>query len=107
MSNQTPYTYIFIREDLEPAYRTVQTGHALYELALRLPDEKKPKKTSHFVLLRAKSQAELIKQAERLEQHGIDFHMFHEPDIGEFTSIATEPIYSEDRKIFKRYSLLR
>lgn len=104
----TPYTYCFIRKDLEPHYQIIQAAHATHEIALRLGEEEKPQKTSHLILFEAKDEKHLLKIKEQLETKGIFNHIFHEPDHDTgYTAIATAPIYGEDRKMFRKYKMFK
>ena len=48
-----------------------------------------------------------MREASRLEDQGIRFACFHEPDRNnELTAIATEPITGETRRYFRRYNLV-
>jgi len=98
--------YIFIRKDLSEAYKIIQAGHALFEHAITLND--KPKQTSHFCLLEAKDENELIQIAGKLEFKDINYTMFNEPDYATgYTAIAAGPIYDSDRKHFKKYRIYK
>jgi hypothetical protein len=94
--------YIILRKDLDPAYQIIQSGHALFEHALSITD--KPDEISHFCLLEAKDEDELLKISEKLERKDIDFTLFHEPDHeAGYTAIAAGPIDGTDRKHFKKF----
>ena len=98
-----PYIYTFIRDDLPAAQKIVQLGHATYE-AGQLFD--KPTETASLVLLHANDENDLISIASKLEEKGIEFVMFFEPDINSYTAICTRPIYSKnERSFFKRWDL--
>ena len=98
-----PYIYTFIRDDLPAAQKIVQLGHATWEAGLIFD---KPDITASLVLLHASSEDDLISIAQRLEEKGIEFVMFFEPDIAAYTAICTRPIYSKnDRSFFKRWDL--
>lgn len=98
--------YTFIRKDLGEAYKIIQAGHALFEHALTLND--KPERTSHFCLLEAKDENDLMQIASKLEMKNINFTMFHEPDYDTgYTAITAGPIYGTDRKHFKKYRIYK
>jgi hypothetical protein len=49
-----------------------------------------------------------LTEQQRLDRIGIRTRVFHEPDIGnQATALATEPVYGDDRKYFKKYRLLK
>lgn len=101
----TSYTYVFIREDLSIPQLIVQSSHAAWEAGSRF---NKPNGTPHMVLIGVKSQDHLRQTAEYLEQHGIEFEMFYEPDFGTgYTSIATKPLIGDARKALKKYKLFK
>lgn len=101
----TSYTYVFIREDLSVPQLIVQSSHAAWDAGSRF---NKPHGTPHMVLIGVKSQEHLLQTAEYLEQHGIEFEMFHEPDYNTgFTSIATQPLVGDARRPLKKYSLFK
>lgn len=103
---QTPYIYIILRKDLDTTYQIIQSGHALFEHGLKIED--KPKTTSHFCLLEAKDEQDLLKIKEKLEQKDIDLTCFHEPDFDTgYTCIAAGPIYGADRRLFKKYKFFK
>jgi hypothetical protein len=54
--NNTPYMYMFIREDLSIPQQIVQTAHAVDELGKKI---KNSPQTNHMVLFGVKNEAEL------------------------------------------------
>lgn len=105
VKHETQYVYVFIREDLSHPQQIVQSCHAAIEASsLISPDSEHP----HLVLCGVRSESELEKISARLRAYDIQFKAFREPDRNnEYTSIATEPISGNKRKIFKRYQCLR
>lgn len=80
----------------------------MFEHALTLTDDEKPKLTSSFCLLEAKDEDELRQIAGQLEQDGIKFTAFYEPDYNTgYTAITAGPIYGDNRKKFKKYKFFR
>jgi hypothetical protein len=70
--------------------------------------ENKPDKVAHMVLCAIDGEEELEKVGLYLEQHKVQYHAFYEPDYDTgFTAICTEPIYGEQRKLFKKFKLLK
>ena len=98
------YIYTFIREDLTPAQKIVQIGHACYEAGKLFQDKEG---ISSLILLYAKDEEDLMFIAERLEMKGIDFYMFYEPDLNSHTSICTRPVSQKERPFFKRWDLYK
>lgn len=102
----TPYTYVFTRKDIPLHAQIVQSNHATLEMGLKLNEEKKPKQTSFLILLEAKDKNSLYNYKEFLEEHGIDHHMFYEPDYDMgHTAICTEPVYGDQKELFKKFKL--
>jgi hypothetical protein len=97
--------YIFIREDLSQAQKIVQASHAALEAGF-VYDQ--PNGSTHIVLIGAKNQEALLGVRQHLENCGIDFQIFHEPDYDTgYTAIATKPLYGDERLPLKKYSLFR
>ena len=100
-----PYTYCFIRKDMPHFYQIIQAAHATQEITKQIDH---PEKTCHFILFEAKNEADLQKIKTKLDMKGIKSHMFNEPDYGTgYTSIATEPIYGDDRQFFKKFKMFK
>lgn len=97
----TPYTYLFIREDLSTPQQIVQTAHAAHEAGETFGQH------SHMALIGAGTEQSLLKIAEHLDRNDIKFKLFFEPDIDSYTAIATEPLAGDRRKPLRRYSLLK
>lgn len=102
--NGNPYIYLFTREDLSPPQRIIQTAHAVDELSKRLD---KGEKTNSMVLCGAPDANYLQSLSCWLNDRGIDHHMFWEPDVNEYTAIATEPLIGHRRNVMKRFKLMR
>jgi hypothetical protein len=82
----------------------VQGIHASIEAARRFcipPHE-------YVVLCAVKNEAQLSRWASKLRSAGVDFCAFHEPDLeNQFTSLATEPIVGDRRRLFKSLQLVK
>ena len=96
--------YVFVRRDLTPSQQAVQTAHAAIESTKNWPyviDH------PHLVVLGIKTEEQLKNALDRVTKSGIINVPFYESN-GELTAFATRPIMSEDdRKLFKRYQLLK
>ena len=105
---QTPYVYVFVRTDLAAAYQIVQANHACFEMGIQLANNKRPSHVSHMVLCSIPGEEELQKISLYLTKNKIDHHMFYEPDNDTgYTAICCEPVYDEQRKLFKKFRLLK
>lgn len=85
-------------------HQIVQASHAALEAGFRFTQ---PKEVSHLILLSVKTEDELRKAAHMLCESDIDFHMFYEPDVSQFTAICTRPLFGDECKVFKRYKLFK
>lgn len=99
-----PYLYILTRKDLSIPQIAVQSCHAAIECAKKYPTEHHPS----VIICTVKHEQELIKQMAYLQNNNIAFLEFREPDRNnELTSICSEPIYGDDRKIFSKFQLFK
>jgi hypothetical protein len=98
----TPYTYLFIRKDLTSPQQIVQASHAALQAGNRFGPH------SHLVLIGVNCEEELYKAAGHLEQHEIEFEMFHEPDDNTgHTAICTRPLAGSERRPLRRFQLMK
>ena len=100
--HNTPYIYLFIREDLSIPQQIVQTAHAVDELGKRIDNSSK---TNHMVLFSVRDEYALSNIAEYLKEHKVLYEMFYEPDIEAFTAIATRPLIGNERSIMSKFKL--
>lgn len=102
------YIYTFIREDLSPAQKIIQLGHACHEAGKMVGKAEYPTPSS-LVLLSAKDEDDLIMISRKIDRAGIDHHMFFEPDNGMgYSGICTRPITSDrERSFFRKWDLYR
>jgi len=101
-----PYIYTFIRGDISPEQKIVQLGHATWEAGLRF---KNPGQICSLILLRAEGQTDLLSIARKLDERGIEYYMFYEPDnnMG-YSAICTRPITDDrERALFGKWELYR
>lgn len=59
------------------------------------------------MLLAVKDEKELLSITNKLWRAGVKFSQFYEPDVEEYTSIATEPLKGDRRKLMKKYRLFK
>ena len=62
---------------------------------------------NHIVLLEASDNIDLLRIERKLKDVGIRFLNFYEPDIHQCTAIATETIYGDDRKFFRKFKMYK
>lgn len=93
--------YLFVRSDLSIPQQIVQTAHAVDEIGMR----HKSDGTNYMVLCDANDADHLTSIAEHLDMHKIDYEMFFEPDIDQYTAIATQPLKGEQRIPLKKFRL--
>ena len=99
----TPYMYLFVREDLSKPQQIVQTAHAVDELNKKIPHPP----GNFMVLCPADSEEELFKISEWLMHHEIRHSLFYEPDLESHTAIATEPLKGTTRKHLKKFQTMK
>lgn len=101
-----PYIYTFIRDDISPEQKIVQLGHATWEAGLRF---KNPGRIASLILLHADDEDDLVAAARKLDEKGIEYYMFYEPDnMMGYSAICTRPIVTEqERAIFSKWELYR
>ena len=79
--------YVLVRKDLNPAYRSVQAGHAVAEYLLRYP--RTEWNNGYLIYLGVHDRMELVKWKTKLEYKNIDYVVFREPDLhDEETTLA-------------------
>lgn len=92
--------YAVAIDTIAQSYQGVQMGHAVGKLASKHPEVNWDEQT--FVYLKS-SELKLQKLLLKLEENGIDFHAFIEPDIGDkLTAIAC---LTDNSRPFKSFNL--
>jgi hypothetical protein len=62
----------------------------------------------HFVVCGVKNEDALQKALQQIQVQGVRCRAFLEADIGDqMTAIATEPVYGEQRRLFKKFRLFK
>lgn len=105
--SQVSKLYLITRDDLSPAFQSVQSAHALTDAILKYPKDALEwhRKSNTLVMLSVKNEAALIEIEEDLKNMNVNFVSFREPDIGEeLTAIAVLPS-EEAKKYCKRFKL--
>lgn len=107
MTQNHAYIYCFVRRDLSHPQQCVQTAHACIE-SCKIFNFAALSDHPSVIVCGVKSETQLETVCKRLKQQGIHFVSFREPDIGnQLTSVATEPIFGEQRNFFRKYQLLK
>lgn len=92
--------YAVAIDTISHSYQGVQMGHAVGKLASKHPEVNWDEQT--FVYLKS-GELKLQKLLLKLEESGIDFHAFTEPDIGnKLTAIAC---LTDQYSLFKSFNL--
>lgn len=85
----------------------MQSCHACIESAKAFRLEELDDHPS-VIILDIKTEAKLNNVKNYLDSIGVKFVSFHEPDRdNELTSIATEPIFEDRRRFFKKFQLIK
>ncbi len=92
--------YVVVRDDLAPAQKAVQAGHALAEWMLGNDSWR----NQTLVYLKARNKVHLTNIVAKLSRSEVQHVKFHEPDIGdEITAIAS----LGTNHVFEKLPLLR
>jgi hypothetical protein len=82
----------------------VQACHASLEAAKAFPFREHP----NIIVCGIRDEQRLNRCLDRLTRYGIRSRAFHEPDRdGELTALATEPVLTSQRRVFRDYPLLQ
>lgn len=102
----TPYSYVLVRKDLDPAQKVVQSCHAIQEVTMLHPDKHD---NTHMVVLQVPDEFALKNVATELKRfRNLKHHIFFESEDVGYTAIATAPIsHRYLRKIFANFELLK
>jgi D-alanine-D-alanine ligase-like ATP-grasp enzyme len=97
--------YIITRRNIGNAQKAVQSVHAAIEATRAFV--KNGQEHPSVIILEVKSEEKLKKVMEELDGK-VNYVIFRESDRdNEITALATEPIYGETRKLFKRFQLIQ
>lgn len=98
------HIYLFVRSDLSIPQQIIQTSHAVDQLVRELSLPLK-KTVDSMVLFGVDSEIELLRISNYLTESQVRHHTFFEPDVDEFTAIATEPLSGSRRNLMKNFNL--
>lgn len=77
----TPKMYVLNRLDLSPRYRSVQAGHALSKYSLEQPEIFREWNNHSLIYVAVQNLIELREWVEKLQNKGMIFSVFTEPDL--------------------------
>ena len=101
------FIYIFVRRDLSLPSCAVQSVHSVIE-ASKVFDLKSLPDHPSVIIIGIKSEQKLQQVRKYLVDNDVRHVHFYEPDLNnELTSIATEPIFEDRRKLFRKFQLLK
>ena len=101
---EKPYIYVLVRNDLSIPQRAVQASHACIESAKKFLTKEHPS----VIICSVKNENVLENACAYLDNNNIKYERFLEPDIDySLTAIASEPLYTTDRKIFSKFQLMK
>ncbi len=99
------HIYTFVRKDLTAEQKIVQIGHVCFEAGKQFTD---PSGISSLVLLESRDENDLLEIGKTLDEKGIDYYIFFEPDFDTgYTAICTRPVREKERSIFKKWKLFK
>jgi hypothetical protein len=105
-----PYVYLFVRSDLSTAQKIIQVAHAIEEMTKRTakyyPSDINLDVTNFMVLFSVTNERDLLQAADYLDEKGIVYENFFEPDIQSHTAIATEPLAGARRRPLEIFMLM-
>lgn len=93
--------YLITRRDLTAGEQLAQTNHALSQFAYENPLQFREwvEKSNYIVILSTENESQLKEIKQKINDRGITFSEFVEPDYGnQLTSIAISPEYSDEIK---------
>jgi hypothetical protein len=94
-----------VRQDISVAQQIVQSNHATFEVARRLPASNFDEIPSCIVIGVPDKNA-LLRVCEKLNKHDIAHHTFYEPDFNMgLSAVATVPLEQEQRRFLSNYRL--
>jgi hypothetical protein len=97
---------VIVRTDLTSSQQAVQAAHAAIEVARSsIPDSLEH---PHLVICGVKSESQLARSLDTIRDSGIQCLEWREADLNDsLTAIGTFPVFGDDRRIFKRFNLIK
>jgi hypothetical protein len=99
---------VFVRQDIDLAQQIVQSNHATFEMARRLPHPQNLDITPSCITIGVPDKTALFRVIEKLRSNGIPHEVFYEPDFNMgLSAVATIPLGQEQRRKLSNYRLWR
>lgn len=99
------YMYVLVRTDMELQNIIVQSTHAAYESGLAFKNDAA---RTTIIVLEVKSEDHLKGVYKELQKAGVSCIMYQEQTLGlGYTAIGTVALTSDQRKLLKKYKLLK
>lgn len=99
------YMYVLVRTDMELSNIIVQSAHAAYESGLAYKNH--ADRTS-IIILQVKDELRLREAYNALQRDGVECTIYKENTLGlGYTAIGTEALTADQRKLLKKYKLLK
>ena len=97
---------MFVRQDISLAQQIVQSNHATFELARRLPHPQNLEITPSCIVIGVPNKTALYRVIEKLRANDIAHELFYEPDFDMgLSAVATVPLGQELRRKLSNYRL--
>ena len=97
-----------MRQDIPLAQQVVQSNHATFEIARRLPHPLDLDITPSCIVIGVPDKQALSRVIEKLRTNDIHHHVFHEPDFDMgLSAVATAPLEQSQRRMLSNYRLWR
>lgn len=104
VKSEAPYMYAFVRKDLPQVQQIVQTAHAVDELRRTVNHHTD---TANLILFSVENERELLHVRDFLDMNGVSNHVFYEPDVSQFTALATEHLVGAQRAIMSGFKMYK
>jgi len=99
---------VFVRQDISLAQQIVQSNHATFEVARRLPQPQDLDVTPSCIVIGVPDKQALFRVIEKLRANGIAHELFYEPDFDMgLSAVATVPLEQAQRRVLSNYRLWR
>lgn len=99
---------MFVRQDISLAQQMVQSNHATFEVARRLPQPQNLDITPSCITIGVPDKTALFRVIEKLRLNSIPHEVFYEPDFNMgLSAVATIPLEQGQRRVLSNYRLWR